>query len=97
MLIPQVFLGNDNADSFVTQEINPSIHARFIRIQPTSWHGRICLRTELYGCLVEVGTETKSKKTLILLALLPYWVIIVKITYCQYIVDFVFCFQGIGE
>ncbi|XP_031550738.1 LOW QUALITY PROTEIN: EGF-like repeat and discoidin I-like domain-containing protein 3, partial [Actinia tenebrosa] len=49
----KTFLGNYDANSVVYQEINPAIHARFVRIQPCSWRGRICLRTELYGCLVE--------------------------------------------
>ncbi|XP_073259033.1 uncharacterized protein [Porites lutea] len=48
--ISKVFAGNKDSDSVVTQDLNPPITARFLRILPTKWNNRISLRMELYGC-----------------------------------------------
>ncbi|XP_048580487.1 cadherin-23-like isoform X2 [Nematostella vectensis] len=45
-----VLTGNSDGDTLRENRILPASHARYVRIQPTSWNGRICLRVELYGC-----------------------------------------------
>ena len=46
----QVLPGNTNANGIQTNLVQPAFHARYVRIHPKSWVGRICLRLELYGC-----------------------------------------------
>ncbi|KAL9951704.1 hypothetical protein ACROYT_G044426 [Oculina patagonica] len=46
------FAGNEDRDTVVSHELNPPIRARFIRFVPVSWHNRISMRVELYGCQV---------------------------------------------
>ncbi|XP_068723113.1 protocadherin Fat 4-like isoform X1 [Montipora capricornis] len=45
-----VFPGNSDSDSTHTNLILPPFHARYVRVHPQTWNGRICLRLELYGC-----------------------------------------------
>ncbi|EDO27283.1 predicted protein, partial [Nematostella vectensis] len=45
----QMLTGNSDGDTLRENRILPASHARYVRIQPTSWNGRICLRAELYG------------------------------------------------
>ena len=50
---PQLFTGNDptrDLDRVVTNEFDWPIAARFVRLNPQSWYGRIGLRWEVYGC-----------------------------------------------
>ncbi|XP_071995527.1 EGF-like repeat and discoidin I-like domain-containing protein 3 isoform X2 [Engystomops pustulosus] len=49
----QVFQGNFDNDTHRKNVIDPPIYARFIRILPWSWYGRITLRAELLGCTEE--------------------------------------------
>lgn len=49
----QVFQGNFDNDTHRKNVIEPPIYARFIRILPWSWYGRITLRAELLGCTEE--------------------------------------------
>ncbi|XP_015762694.1 PREDICTED: lactadherin-like isoform X2 [Acropora digitifera] len=44
------FTGNSDRDTVVENVLNPPIEAKFIRFQPTAWHGHISMRVELYGC-----------------------------------------------
>ncbi|XP_067039926.1 uncharacterized protein [Acropora muricata] len=44
------FIGNSDRDTVVENVLNPPIEAKFIRFQPTAWHGHISMRVELYGC-----------------------------------------------
>lgn len=46
----KVFPGNNDGDSIQTNRILPAFHARYVRVHPQNWNGRICLRIELYGC-----------------------------------------------
>lgn len=46
----QVFQGNFDNDTHRKNVIDPPIYARFIRILPWSWYGRITLRVEILGC-----------------------------------------------
>lgn len=50
LIFIQVLSGNTNADQIQTNYILPAFHARYVRIHPKSWIGRICMRLELYGC-----------------------------------------------
>ena len=50
---PQLFTGNEDTsdlDTVVTNEFDWPIAARFVRLNPQSWYGRIGLRWEVYGC-----------------------------------------------
>uniref|UniRef100_A0A3B1J0F2 EGF like repeats and discoidin domains 3 n=1 Tax=Astyanax mexicanus TaxID=7994 RepID=A0A3B1J0F2_ASTMX len=49
----KVFQGNFDNDTHRKNVIDPPIYARFIRILPWSWYGRITLRAELLGCTEE--------------------------------------------
>ncbi|XP_028410605.1 von Willebrand factor-like [Dendronephthya gigantea] len=46
----KVFSANSDRNSVVRQEISPVVVARFIRIQPKTWHSYISMRVEFYGC-----------------------------------------------
>jgi hypothetical protein len=46
----QVFRGNSDQQSIVTNAFSPAITARYIRIQPITWYGYISMRFEIYGC-----------------------------------------------
>uniref|UniRef100_A0A8B9HBZ7 EGF-like repeats and discoidin I-like domains 3a n=1 Tax=Astyanax mexicanus TaxID=7994 RepID=A0A8B9HBZ7_ASTMX len=52
-VLSQVFQGNFDNDTHRKNVIDPPIYARFIRILPWSWYGRITLRAELLGCTEE--------------------------------------------
>ncbi|XP_029533300.2 EGF-like repeat and discoidin I-like domain-containing protein 3 isoform X1 [Oncorhynchus nerka] len=49
----KVFQGNFDNDTHRKNVIDPPIYARFVRILPWSWYGRITLRAELLGCTEE--------------------------------------------
>uniref|UniRef100_A0A1A8S5I8 EGF-like repeats and discoidin I-like domains 3b n=2 Tax=Nothobranchius rachovii TaxID=451742 RepID=A0A1A8S5I8_9TELE len=49
----KVFQGNFDNDTHRKNVIDPPIYARFIRILPWSWYGRITLRAEILGCTEE--------------------------------------------
>lgn len=53
VLFFQVFQGNFDNDTHRKNVIEPLIYARFIRMLPWSWYGRITLRVELLGCTEE--------------------------------------------
>ncbi|XP_072019705.1 lactadherin-like [Amphiura filiformis] len=44
-----VFIGNSNRSTPVTNYFTNSVEAKFVRIRPTAWISRICLRFELLG------------------------------------------------
>ena len=47
----QVFDGNKDSDTVVTHALSPKIrHTRYVRFVPITWHTRITLRVEVYGC-----------------------------------------------
>ncbi|XP_067460066.1 discoidin, CUB and LCCL domain-containing protein 2 isoform X2 [Thunnus thynnus] len=46
----KIFQGNINYLHEVRNNFIPPIEARFVRINPTSWHQRIALKLELLGC-----------------------------------------------
>ena len=46
----QVFVGNKNANSVVTNQVKPAFEAVNVRLHPQTWHRWISLRVELFGC-----------------------------------------------
>ncbi|CAJ1079705.1 discoidin%2C CUB and LCCL domain-containing protein 2 [Xyrichtys novacula] len=48
----KIFQGNINYLHEVRNNFIPPIEARFVRINPTSWHQRIALKLELLGCQI---------------------------------------------
>ena len=46
----QAFTGNKDADSVVKNTLTQPLHARYVRILVKTWHGRVAMRIELYGC-----------------------------------------------
>ncbi|CAH3032614.1 unnamed protein product, partial [Porites lobata] len=44
------FVGNADQDTVVYHKLRHAIKARYIRFQPTAWHGHISMRVEVYGC-----------------------------------------------
>ena len=50
LLSLQVFQGNRDRDSVHINTLDPPIYARYIRVQPVTYHGWMSLRMELYGC-----------------------------------------------
>ena len=49
----QVFKGNKDKDTVVSHVFPQHIRARFVRILPQTWYGRLSMRAELYGCSLE--------------------------------------------
>ena len=47
----QIFQANRDYHSVVSNVMVPAVHARYIRVLPYTWYGRITLRLELLGCL----------------------------------------------
>ncbi|CAB3999807.1 partial [Paramuricea clavata] len=45
----EMFSGNDDKNTVVTNVLSPQINARYIRIHPQSWCNHISMRMELYG------------------------------------------------
>uniref|UniRef100_A0A8C1NKS6 EGF-like repeats and discoidin I-like domains 3b n=1 Tax=Cyprinus carpio TaxID=7962 RepID=A0A8C1NKS6_CYPCA len=46
----KIFQGNFDNETHRKNALDPPIYARFIRILPWSWYGRITMRVELLGC-----------------------------------------------
>ena len=46
----QVFSGNLNAAGLVKNRISSPFHCTAVRIRAINWQGRMCMRSELYGC-----------------------------------------------
>ena len=49
-LLLQFLSGNWDANSVQYNSLKAPFKARYVRILPTLWYNRICLRVELYGC-----------------------------------------------
>ena len=56
MIIIQVFTGNQDVRSVVSNKLRQPITARYIRFKPLSWNYVIGMRTEIYGFLGIVKT-----------------------------------------
>jgi hypothetical protein len=55
----QIFPGNKDVSTVVRHDLDPAIMARYIRVHP-GYEMRggavfVCMRLELYGCVVEQG------------------------------------------
>ena len=46
----QIFTANSDQDTIVYNVLSSSIRARYIRIQPWTYHNHISMRMEIYGC-----------------------------------------------
>ena len=46
----QYFLGNDDQNGTVLHWLRAPFFGRYIRLSPFKWHGKGCLRAEIYGC-----------------------------------------------
>ena len=57
----QVFPGNNDKISIAKETVSPAIFARFVRIHPVSWNGRIAMRVEFHGCYVGKLIRWRSK------------------------------------
>lgn len=56
------FIGNDNTFAVKSNELKPSIQARYVKLKPLQWSaGGICTSMDLFGCSVE--ELNKSKKS----------------------------------
>ncbi|KAL9968117.1 hypothetical protein ACROYT_G026449 [Oculina patagonica] len=58
---PKEFDANQDSDTVVYHQLIPAINARYVRLQPTSWHNHISMRMELYGCeacIAPLGMES---------------------------------------
>ncbi|XP_006752372.2 discoidin, CUB and LCCL domain-containing protein 1-like [Leptonychotes weddellii] len=54
----KVFQGNSNFRDPVRNNFIPPIVARYVRVVPQTWHQRIALKVELFGCQVTQGNES---------------------------------------
>ena len=48
----QVFTGNTDRNTVVSHVLLQPITARYVKIRPTAWEGRISMRAEFYGCVL---------------------------------------------
>lgn len=48
--IDKVFSGNSDRDTIVTHTLMQPIEARYVQINPKTWHRFISMRAEFYGC-----------------------------------------------
>ena len=52
----QILRGNTNAYDVVRHNLDPTIMARYIRVHPGYDQSLpVCIRLELYGCVIEEG------------------------------------------
>ena len=46
----QDFIGNDDQNGTVQHWFLKPFIGRYVRVTPIEWHGKGCLRLEIYGC-----------------------------------------------
>ena len=58
-MFTQVFKGNTDGDTVVSNKLDEAIIAREIRIKALQWnmYGMGCMRVEIYGCDTDKGIE----------------------------------------
>ncbi|XP_045860338.1 discoidin, CUB and LCCL domain-containing protein 1 isoform X1 [Meles meles] len=54
----KVFQGNSNFRDPVRNNFIPPIVARYVRVVPQTWHQRIALKVELFGCQITQGNDS---------------------------------------
>ncbi|XP_026360474.2 discoidin, CUB and LCCL domain-containing protein 1 isoform X3 [Ursus arctos] len=54
----KVFQGNSNFRDPVRNNFIPPIVARYVRVVPQTWHQRIALKVELFGCRISQGNDS---------------------------------------
>ncbi|XP_071074738.1 discoidin, CUB and LCCL domain-containing protein 1 isoform X2 [Dasypus novemcinctus] len=54
----KVFQGNSNFRDPVQNNFIPPILARYVRVVPQTWHQRIALKVELFGCQITQGNDS---------------------------------------
>ncbi|XP_077018859.1 discoidin, CUB and LCCL domain-containing protein 1 isoform X2 [Tamandua tetradactyla] len=54
----KVFQGNSNFRDPVRNNFIPPIVARYVRVIPQTWHQRIALKVELFGCQITQGNDS---------------------------------------
>ena len=57
--LPQMFQGNSNQSTVVSNKLPQPILLQYIRVYPVDWYMGVCLRLEVYGCAVGVSTPFK--------------------------------------
>ena len=77
----QLFRANFDRYSLVENPINPAINARYVRINPRSWHSHISMRVELYGC--KAGEYVRLISTFLFTELFYWWWFICKKLWSQ--------------
>ncbi|XP_076461744.1 uncharacterized protein LOC143294198 [Babylonia areolata] len=55
--VDKILTGNNDSETSVQNLFAQPIRARYVRINPVTWHGRIALRFELHGCFEAYPTE----------------------------------------
>ena len=50
LFVLQVFQGNTNQSTIVTNKLRQPILAQYIRVHAQQWYLGVCLRMEVYGC-----------------------------------------------
>ena len=63
LLFSQVFRGNRDPRSIVTEVVSPAIVSRYIRIHPRKWKNHISMRVDFLGC----RSGKRNTKRLVLL------------------------------
>lgn len=62
LLLSQIFTGNADQDSVVTNMLPCPVLARCIRINPIDWKDHVSLRFDLLGCPAQTGLYHQSLK-----------------------------------
>ncbi|XP_051896717.1 inactive carboxypeptidase-like protein X2 [Pristis pectinata] len=57
-----LFFGNVDTDTPVLSEFPETVVARFIRINPQSWNGSLCMRMEVLACPVSAHNQYESNE-----------------------------------
>ena len=55
-IFSQIFQGNTNQSTIVTNKFPQPIFAQYIRVHAEKWYIGVCLRVEFYGCAEGVST-----------------------------------------
>lgn len=50
LFVLQVFQGNTNQSTVVTNKLRQPILAQYVRVHAQQWYLGVCLRMEVYGC-----------------------------------------------